>query len=116
MIESIFEKMEISIDGIKKKFYGVCTGRVSTSSIPFMLGRVQVQLPFIDSVDLSPWARVASPMAGPLHGYYMIPQSRRRRESSLHSSRAIPTLPTFSAVCGVSSALRHCPRRFLKSA
>ncbi|MGC1421512.1 MAG: phage baseplate assembly protein V [Terracidiphilus sp.] len=73
MIESIFEKMEISIDGIKKKFYGVCTGRVINILDPLMLGRVQVQLPFIDSVDLSPWARVASPMAGPLHGYYMIP-------------------------------------------
>jgi Type VI secretion system/phage-baseplate injector OB domain len=38
-----------------------------------MLGRVQVQLPFIDSLDLSPWARIAAPMAGPLHGFYMIP-------------------------------------------
>jgi len=73
MIESLFEKMEMSIDGIKKKFYGVCTGRVINMLDPLMLGRVQVQLPFIDSLDLSPWARVASPMAGPLHGIYMIP-------------------------------------------
>jgi hypothetical protein len=73
MIENLFEKMEISIDGIKKKFYGVCTGRVINILDPLMLGRVQVQLPFIDSLDLSPWARVASPMAGPLHGFYMIP-------------------------------------------
>ncbi len=73
MIESIFEKMEISIEGMKKKFYGVCTGRVINVLDPLMLGRVQVQLPFIDSLDLSPWARVASPMAGPLHGVYMIP-------------------------------------------
>jgi hypothetical protein len=73
MIESIFEKMEVSIDGIKKKFYGVCTGRVINILDPLLLGRVQVQLPFIDSLDLSPWARVASPMAGPLHGFYMIP-------------------------------------------
>jgi Type VI secretion system/phage-baseplate injector OB domain len=73
VIESLFEKMEVSIDGIKKKFYGVCTGRVINILDPLMLGRVQVQLPFIDSLDLSPWARIASPMAGPLHGFYMIP-------------------------------------------
>ena len=73
MIEMMFDKMESSIEGIKKKFYGVCTGRVIDILDPLSLGRVQVQLPFIDSVDLSPWARVASPMAGPLHGIYMIP-------------------------------------------
>jgi hypothetical protein len=73
LIESLFEKLEISIDGIKKKYYGVATGRVINILDPLMLGRVQVQLPFIDSVDLSPWARVAVPMAGPLHGTYMIP-------------------------------------------
>jgi hypothetical protein len=73
MIEEIFEKLEVSIEGIKKKFYGVCTGRVINILDPLLLGRVQVQLPFIDSLDLSPWARVASPMAGPLHGIYMIP-------------------------------------------
>jgi phage baseplate assembly protein gpV len=38
-----------------------------------MLGRVQVQLPFIDSLDLSPWARVATMMAGPLHCTYFVP-------------------------------------------
>ncbi len=73
MIEFAFDKMEASIESIKKKFYGVCTGRVINVLDPLMLGRVQVQLPFIDSLDLSPWARVASPMAGPLHGIYMIP-------------------------------------------
>lgn len=73
MIESLFEKIEVSIEGIKKKFYGVATGRVINVLDPLMLGRVQVQLPFIDSVDLSPWARVAVLMAGPLHGTYMIP-------------------------------------------
>src|SRR5690606_29811971 len=40
---------------------------------PMTLGRVQVQLPFIDSLDPSPWARIAMPMAGPLHGSYFIP-------------------------------------------
>jgi len=73
MIENMFERMESSIESIKRKFYGVCTGRVINVLDPLMLGRVQVQLPFLDSLDLSPWARVASPMAGPLHGIYMIP-------------------------------------------
>lgn len=73
MIENIFEKLEVSIEGIKKKFYGVATGRVINVLDPLLLGRVQVQLPFIDSLDLSPWARVATPMAGPTTGLYMLP-------------------------------------------
>ncbi len=73
MIDSLFESLEVSIEGIKKKFYGVATGRVINVLDPLFLSRVQVQLPFIDSLDLSPWARVAVPMAGPLHGTYMIP-------------------------------------------
>ena len=40
---------------------------------PLTLGRVQVQLPFIDALDLSPWARIAVPMAGLGHGHYFIP-------------------------------------------
>jgi hypothetical protein len=73
VIESLFEKIEVSIEGIKKKFYGVSTGKVINVVDPLFLGRVQVQLPFIDSMDLCPWARIASPMAGPAHGFYMIP-------------------------------------------
>jgi phage baseplate assembly protein gpV len=67
------ERLENSIESIKKKIYGVMTGRVINDLDPLTLGRVQVQLPAIDSVDLSPWARVAVLMAGPLHGTYMIP-------------------------------------------
>ena len=73
MIEEVLGSLEVSIEGIKKKYYGVVTGRVINMLDPLALGRVQVQLPFIDSVDLSPWARVAVPMAGPLHGTYFIP-------------------------------------------
>jgi hypothetical protein len=72
VIESM-ERLESSIESIKKKIYGVMTGRVINVLDPLMLGRVQVQLPAIDSLDLSPWARVAVLMAGPLHGTYMIP-------------------------------------------
>ena len=73
MIEELFENIEVSIEGIKKKYYGVVTGRVINLLDPLTLGRVQVQLPFIDSIDLSPWARVAVLLAGPLHGSYFIP-------------------------------------------
>jgi|ERR1035438_6407296 hypothetical protein len=73
MIEQFFENLEVSIEGIKKKYYGVASGRVINLLDPLTLGRVQVQLPFIDSIDLSPWARVAVPLAGPLCGFYFIP-------------------------------------------
>jgi phage baseplate assembly protein gpV len=56
-----------------KRFYGVTVGTVINLADPMMLGRVQVQLRFIDDIDLSPWARVASPMAGIAHGTYFIP-------------------------------------------
>lgn len=72
MIDTM-ERLENSIESIKTKVYGVMTGRVINDLDPLTLGRVQVQLPAIDSVDLSPWARVAVLMAGPLHGTYMIP-------------------------------------------
>jgi hypothetical protein len=73
MIEEFFDNLEVSIEGIKKKYYGVVTGRVINQLDPLALGRVQVQLQFIDSLDLSPWARVATPLAGPLCGFYFIP-------------------------------------------
>lgn len=55
------------------RIYGVVVGRVINMLDPNALGRLQVQLPFIDALDLSPWARVASPMAGLFHGTYFIP-------------------------------------------
>lgn len=62
-----------AVSSQRDKFFGVVVGRVINPLDPMALGRVQVQLPFIDSVDLSPWARVASPMAGLAHGMYFIP-------------------------------------------
>jgi hypothetical protein len=56
-----------------RKFYGVVTGHVLNPVDPMGLGRVQVQLPFIDGADLSPWARVAGPMAGIFHDSYFVP-------------------------------------------
>jgi hypothetical protein len=48
-------------------------GKVINPVDLLMVGRIQVQLPSIDSLDLSPWARVAQPMAGIFNGNYSIP-------------------------------------------
>ncbi len=73
MMENLLDTVEETISAIQRKFYGVAVGRVINVVDPMTLGRVQVQLPFIDSLDLSPWARVAVPMAGFGHGQYFIP-------------------------------------------
>ena len=58
----------------KKKIYGVVTGMVIPHPPdPQALGRVLVRVPCIDSLDFVAWARVAVPMAGPLHGTYFVP-------------------------------------------
>jgi len=57
-----------------KRFYGVTTGIVIDPLDPLLLGRVQVQLPFVDFLDLSPWARIAVPMAGQFSGFYCLPK------------------------------------------
>jgi hypothetical protein len=57
-----------------KRFYGVTIGRVISQADPMFMGRVQVQLPFIDDIDLSPWARVMVPISGILAGAYFIPK------------------------------------------
>ncbi len=73
MIEELIDAVEQSIADVKKKFYGVATARVIDQLDPLMLGRVKVQLPFIDALDLQPWARLAVPFAGMLHGHYFMP-------------------------------------------
>jgi hypothetical protein len=73
MIEETLNEMDSAIEDLQNKFYGVTVGRVINVADPMFLSRVQVQLPFLDSLDLSPWARVAVPMAGPTHGAYFIP-------------------------------------------
>jgi phage baseplate assembly protein gpV len=72
-LENMVGEVDESITELSRKFPGVVTGRVINLLDPLMLGRVQVQLPFIDALDLSPWARVATPMAGLLHGHYFLP-------------------------------------------
>lgn len=73
MIEELIASIDGSIEDIRRKFYGVVTGTVKNVDDPMMLGRVQVELPFVDASDSSPWARVVTPMAGMLAGQYMLP-------------------------------------------
>jgi hypothetical protein len=57
-----------------RKIYGVVTGYVLPHlPDPLGLGRIPVQLPCIDSLDQSAFARIATPMAGPFHGSYFVP-------------------------------------------
>jgi hypothetical protein len=72
---SIVDEMaESSVQiGSDPKINGVVVGRVINVLDPLMLGRVQVQLPQIDAVDLSPWARVAMPAASMAAGMYWLP-------------------------------------------
>jgi phage baseplate assembly protein gpV len=70
MIEELLDS--VTQDG-SKQYYGVTVGRVINMLDPLAIGRLQVQLPFIDSLDLAPWARVCVPMAGMLSGAYYIP-------------------------------------------
>jgi phage baseplate assembly protein gpV len=72
-MEETLTQLSDSVDQVKRKFYGVTVGRVINPLDPLTLGRVQLQLPMIDDVELSPWARVAVPMAGIMHGHYFIP-------------------------------------------
>jgi hypothetical protein len=73
MTTGLFGQLTEAIDEARGRFYGVTVGTVINLADPMMLGRVQVQLSFIDDLDLSPWARVAVPMAGIAHGSYFIP-------------------------------------------
>jgi phage baseplate assembly protein gpV len=72
MEETLTEMADRAADRADR-FYGVVVGQVINVVDPLFLGRVQVRLPFIDDADLSPWARVAVPMAGTACGHYFIP-------------------------------------------
>jgi Type VI secretion system/phage-baseplate injector OB domain len=72
-MEGFLTDLVDTITSKRDKLFGVMVGKVINLLDPLALGRVQVQLPSIDSLDLSPWARVAVPMAGIAHGFYFIP-------------------------------------------
>ena len=72
-MEETLSQLTTSVESVQRKFWGVTVGRVINVLDPLTLGRVQLQLPMIDDVELSPWARVAVPMAGITYGHYFIP-------------------------------------------
>jgi len=57
----------------EQRFYGVTVGQVINLADPMFMGRVQVRMPSLDSLDPIAWARVATPMAGATSGAYFIP-------------------------------------------
>jgi hypothetical protein len=73
MIEELLGEEGPSVEQTDKKFYGLTTGTVLNPLDPMMQGRVQVRLPFIDSLDLTAWARVSMSMAGIFSGSYFVP-------------------------------------------
>ena len=73
-IDWLADPPETDEEGEPKRFYGVATGKVIDLVDPMLLGRVRVQLSFIDDVDLSAWARVATPMSSVLGGVAFLPQ------------------------------------------
>jgi phage baseplate assembly protein gpV len=73
MIEDTIRDIIEGNAGTKQKMYGVVTGTVIDLLDPLTLGRVQVQIDSICSFEPSPWARVATPMAGVLSGTYFVP-------------------------------------------
>jgi uncharacterized protein involved in type VI secretion and phage assembly len=56
------------------RYPGVVVGIVTNNQDPDGLGRVKVRLPWLTDDDESPWARVASPMAGKQRGFYCLPE------------------------------------------
>ena len=85
--------------GESHKVHGVVVGTVIDVLDPLMLGRVQVQLPSLDSADLSPWARVATPMAGAALGRLLHAATRRRGAGRVRARRR-QRRRTSSAPCG----------------
>jgi hypothetical protein len=65
--------LDAAAAGNDPKMYGVVVGRVINVVDPLMLGRVQVQIPSVDALDLSAWARVAMPAASLASGMYWLP-------------------------------------------
>jgi uncharacterized protein involved in type VI secretion and phage assembly len=55
-----------------RKVHGVTVATVINNLDSTLEGRVQIHLPWAPGLD--PWARVATPMAGLLHGAYLMPQ------------------------------------------
>jgi uncharacterized protein involved in type VI secretion and phage assembly len=72
-MSSVFDRLLGGADG-DGRLHGVSVGIVSDNVDPDGLGRVRVKLPWMDDDAVSPWARVATPMAGPRRGMHFLPE------------------------------------------
>lgn len=62
-------------DGDRRNgIHGVVTGVVTNNQDPEGLARVRVRFPWLSDADESWWARLATPMAGPNRGVYLLPE------------------------------------------
>ena len=63
-----------SYDHPGARFWGVTAGVVTNNRDPDGLGRVKLGLPWLAAGFETDWARVVTPMAGPAHGLYTLPE------------------------------------------
>ena len=63
-----------SIDEGSGRFTGVVHAIVTNNNDPDNLGRVKVKFPWMSDTDESPWARIATPMAGGGRGAWFLPE------------------------------------------
>lgn len=73
-VDWLADPPEDDVEQEPKRFYGVVTATVINPLDPMTLGRMQVELHFLDDLALSAWARVAVPMAGQFSGFYHLPK------------------------------------------
>jgi phage protein D/phage baseplate assembly protein gpV len=57
----------------QEKMTGVFVGKVVNNLDPMQLGRIQVSFPHLSDLNISPWARIATLMAGANEGSYFLP-------------------------------------------
>ncbi|WP_066382796.1 MULTISPECIES: phage baseplate assembly protein V [unclassified Anabaena] len=57
----------------QEKMTGVFVGKVVNNLDPMQLGRIQVSFPHLSDLNISPWARIATMMAGANEGSYFLP-------------------------------------------
>ena len=74
MNNGLLGAVESIIEASQKKFFGVAVGIVSDVLDPLGQGRVKVRLPWFNESEETGWARIATPSAGLLYGFYFIPK------------------------------------------
>lgn len=74
ILESLRKKLKSSgTQDEQTRMTGVLTGKVENNIDDKAMGRVQVSFPQLSDFNISNWARIATPMAGPNAGIYFLP-------------------------------------------